>query len=140
MKKLSDSLKEFCESQELVRFAYIDGDGYPRAVPLWFVMINNSCHVGTGTTSAKRKAVDKNPHVGWVIDGGERNHYKGVSEHGHVEEVTDPEWRQKVYDGLSLKYFGEKNHPKFVEIYGQVDDADTVYWRLVAEDGFSWEY
>ena len=140
MKKLSDSLKVFCESQELVRFTYIDGEGYPRAVPLWFVMINDNCHVGTGAASAKRKAVDKNPHVGWVIDGGERSHYKGLSERGHVEEVTDPEWRKKVYEGLAMKYFGATDHPKFVEIYGQVDDADTVYWRLVAEDGFSWEY
>jgi nitroimidazol reductase NimA-like FMN-containing flavoprotein (pyridoxamine 5'-phosphate oxidase superfamily) len=140
MKELTDSLKEFCEKQELLRFAYIDGSGYPRAVPLWFVMINDNFHVGTGSTSAKRKAVDNNPHVGWVIDGGERNHYKGLSERGHVEEVTDPEWRRRVYDALSVKYFGSTGHPKFVEIYGEVDDGDTIYWRLVPEDRISWEY
>ena len=55
MKEISDSLKEFCEKQELLRLAYIDGSGYPRAVPLWFVMINNNFHVGTGATSAKPK-------------------------------------------------------------------------------------
>jgi nitroimidazol reductase NimA-like FMN-containing flavoprotein (pyridoxamine 5'-phosphate oxidase superfamily) len=140
MKELSDSLKEFCEKQELLRLAYIDGSGYARAVPLWFVIINGNCHVGTGATSAKRKAVENNPHVGWVIDGGERNHYKGLSERGHAEEVTDPEWRRRVYDALSVKYFGSTGHAKFVEIYGEVDDDDTIYWRLVPEDRISWEY
>jgi nitroimidazol reductase NimA-like FMN-containing flavoprotein (pyridoxamine 5'-phosphate oxidase superfamily) len=140
MKQLSDTLKEFCEKQELLRFAYIDESGYARAVPLWFVIINDDCYVGTGATSAKSKAVKRDPRVGWVIDGGERSHYKGVSDRGHVEEVTNMNLRQQVYDALSVKYFGSTGHPKFVEIYGQVDDADTVYWRLIAEDRISWEY
>jgi nitroimidazol reductase NimA-like FMN-containing flavoprotein (pyridoxamine 5'-phosphate oxidase superfamily) len=140
MKQLSDTLKEFCEKQELVRFAYVDGSGYPRAVPLWFVIINDEFYVGTGATSAKRKAVERDSRVGWVIDGGERSHYKGVSERGHVEEVTDSGLRRRIYDALSVKYFGSTGHPKFVEIYGQVDDGDTIYWRLVSEDRISWEY
>src|SRR5918992_55511 len=100
MKQLSDTLKEFCEKQELVRFAYVDGSGYPRAVPLWFVIINDEFYVGTGATSAKRKAVERDSRVGWVIDGGERSHYKGVSERGHVEEVTDSGLRRRIYDAL----------------------------------------
>jgi nitroimidazol reductase NimA-like FMN-containing flavoprotein (pyridoxamine 5'-phosphate oxidase superfamily) len=140
MKELSNTLKEFCERQELLRLAYVDGSGYPRAVPLWFVTVTDDFYVGTGATSAKRKAVEREPRVGWVIDGGERNHYKGLSERGHVEEVTNAAVRQQVYDALSVKYFGSTGHPKFVEIYGQVDDEDTVYWRLVAEDRISWEY
>jgi nitroimidazol reductase NimA-like FMN-containing flavoprotein (pyridoxamine 5'-phosphate oxidase superfamily) len=140
MKELSNTLKEFCEHQELLRLAYVDGSGYPRAVPLWFVMINDDFYVGTGATSAKRKAIEREPRVGWVVDGGERNHYKGLSERGHVEEVTNTATRQQVYDALSVKYFGSTGHPKFVEIYGQVSDEDTVYWRLIAEDRISWEY
>jgi nitroimidazol reductase NimA-like FMN-containing flavoprotein (pyridoxamine 5'-phosphate oxidase superfamily) len=140
MKELSATLKEFIEKQELLRLAYLSGDGHPRVVPVWYVIIDDECYVGTGATSAKRKAVERDARVGWVIDGGEKPGYKGASFYGVAEEVTDSSVRAAVYRKLGEKYFGSESHPKFVEIYGAVDDAATVYWRLKAEDVFAWEY
>lgn len=140
MKELSATLKGFIEEQELLRLAYADGNGYPRVVPLWYVVINDDCYVGTGAASAKRKAISKDSRVGWVIDGGERPGYKGASFYGVAEEVTDTRLRTEVYRKLGEKYFGSDNDPKFIEVYGAVDDADTVYWRLKAKDVFAWEY
>jgi nitroimidazol reductase NimA-like FMN-containing flavoprotein (pyridoxamine 5'-phosphate oxidase superfamily) len=140
MKPLTESLKEFCQTQELLRFAYVDGQGYPHVVPLWFSIIEGSCYVGTGAKSVKRKSVQRNPRIGWVIDGGERDHYKAASCWGHVDEVNDPDLRARVYQALGVKYFGSPDVQKFVEIYGKVDDRDTVYWKLIPEDGTSWEY
>src|SRR5258708_7465874 len=133
MKPLSPTLKEFCETQELLRFAYVDRKGYPRVVPVWFVMFDEVCFVGTGAESAKRKAVAQNPSVGWVIDGGERAHYKAWSAYGTAEDITDAETRERVYRALGIKYFGAPDHPKFIEIYGQIEDPATVYWRLNPE-------
>src|SRR5262245_6397326 len=140
MKELSTTLKEFIEKQDLLRLAYTDSNGHPRVVPVWYVIVNDDCYVGTGAKSAKRKAVERDSRVGWVIDGGERPAYKGASFYGVAEAVTDPRVRAEVYRKLGEKYYVCDRDPKFVEIYGEVDDAETVYWRLKAKDVFAWEY
>jgi nitroimidazol reductase NimA-like FMN-containing flavoprotein (pyridoxamine 5'-phosphate oxidase superfamily) len=140
MKELSEGLREFVEKQELLRLAYVDGAGYPRAVPLWYVVIDGDCYCGTGSASAKWKLISEDPRVGWVIDGGQKPGYKGASMYGRAEEVTDLDKRAEVYYALGNKYFGSADDPKFVEIYGEVDDDQTVYFRLRAEDGIAWEY
>jgi nitroimidazol reductase NimA-like FMN-containing flavoprotein (pyridoxamine 5'-phosphate oxidase superfamily) len=146
MPELSPTLREFCDNEELLRLAYLDRQGYPRVLPVWFVMIDGDYYVGTGATSAKWKAMQRDARVGWVIDGGTQGRYpatvtaKGVSMRGRVEEVRDATWRARVYDALGQKYFGMTNHPQFIETFGRVDDVDTVYLRLLAEDGLTWEY
>lgn len=140
LKELSPTLKEFCEGQELLRLAYLDTKGYPRVLPVWFVVIDGDYYVGTGATSAKWKAIQRNPKTGWVIDGGPISAYKGASMCGTAEEVTEGELRARIYEALGKKYFGSVDHPKFTEIYGSVDDTETVYVKLKAEDGLSWEY
>jgi nitroimidazol reductase NimA-like FMN-containing flavoprotein (pyridoxamine 5'-phosphate oxidase superfamily) len=140
MPELSPTLAEFCEQQELLRLAYLDSKGYPRVVPVWFVTIEGDYYVGTGATSAKWTAMQRDTRIGWVIDGGTRSHYKGVSLRGRVEEVRDASRRARVYVALGKKYFGATDDPKLIEIFGTVDDADTVYLRLVPEDGLTWEY
>ena len=137
---LSPTLHTFCEQAELLRLAYHDRQGYPRVVPLWFVLIDEAYYVGTGTTSAKWKAMQRDPRIGWVIDGGERNHYKGAAMCGRVAEVRDATVRARVYEALGRKYFGASDHPRFIEIFGHVDDPETVYLRLSPTDGLTWEY
>src|SRR5215813_11373912 len=110
--ELSASLKEFIEKQELLRLAYLSSDGHPHVVPVWYVIIDDECYVGTGATSAKRKAVERDARVGWVIDGGEKPGYKGASFYGVAEEVTDSGLRAAVYRQLGEKYFGSASNPK----------------------------
>jgi nitroimidazol reductase NimA-like FMN-containing flavoprotein (pyridoxamine 5'-phosphate oxidase superfamily) len=140
MKELTPTLKEFCEGQELLRLAYTDNRGYPRAVPLWFVVIDGQYYFGTDRASAKMRAITRDPRVGWVIDGGPKGSYKGVSMYGRAEEVTGGETRANISRALAIKYFGSADHPKFKEIYGEPDDQETAYLRLKEEDGISWEY
>ncbi|MGH8056350.1 MAG: pyridoxamine 5'-phosphate oxidase family protein [Candidatus Entotheonellia bacterium] len=137
--ELSPTLREFCDTEDLLRLAYLDRQGYPRVVPLWFVRIDAEYYVGTGTSSAKWKAMQRDARVGWVIDGGPRNRYKGASMRGHVEEVRDETGRASVYEALGRKYFGAIDDAKFIEIFGHVDDPETVYLRLIPEDGRTWE-
>ena len=140
MKKLPPTLKEFCRKQELLRLAFVDRRGQPRVVPVWFVIIGNAYYVGTGSESAKWKAIQGERRVGWVIDGGVKRKYKGVSMYGKAEEITDRKLRVKIYRALGDKYFGSHEHPKHVEIWGEVDDPASVYVRLNQEDGIWWEY
>ena len=140
MKRLSKTLREFCEKQHLLRLAYLGDDGYPRVVPLWFVKTRGKYCVGTGASSAKWRAIKRDSRVGWVIDGGKPSQYKGVSEYGNAVEITNRRFRASVYRALSVKYFRRADHPSFVAIYGEVDDPETVYFSLEPDDGFSWEY
>jgi nitroimidazol reductase NimA-like FMN-containing flavoprotein (pyridoxamine 5'-phosphate oxidase superfamily) len=140
MQDLSPTLQAFCEQMELLRLAFVDRRGYPRVVPVWFIPLDGAYYIGIGATSAKWKAMQRNDRVGWVIDGGTRGHYKGVSMRGRAEEVRDAAQRARVYDGLGRKYFNAADDPEFVKIFGAVDDAETVYVRLVPDDALTWEY
>ena len=82
--EISPTLQVFCEHEELLRLAYLGRQGFPRVVPVWFVMIDLAYYVGTGTTSAKWRAMQRDARIGWVIDGGPRSGYKGVSLRGHA--------------------------------------------------------
>jgi nitroimidazol reductase NimA-like FMN-containing flavoprotein (pyridoxamine 5'-phosphate oxidase superfamily) len=137
---LSPSLQIFCAQQDLLRLAYIDRQGYPRVVPVWFVILDDQYYIGTGTTSPKWKAMQRDARVGWVIDGGARNAYKGASMRGRVEEVSEPILRASIYEALGTKYYGSPGDTKFIDIFGRVDDPDTVYLRLIPEAGLTWEY
>ena len=138
--ELSPTLQAFCEHEELLRLAYLDRQGFPRVVPVWFVIIDGAYYVGTSATSAKWRAMQRDARIGWVIDGGPRSGYKGASLRGHAEEVHDTAMRARVYEALGGKYFGTLEQAKFIEIFGRVDDPETVYLRLVPEDGLTWEY
>jgi nitroimidazol reductase NimA-like FMN-containing flavoprotein (pyridoxamine 5'-phosphate oxidase superfamily) len=140
MKELSAGLKELCQTSELMRLAYTDAHGYPRAVPVWYVLMNGAYCFGTETTSAKFKAIKREPRVGWVIDGGDKPKYRGVSLYGQAVEVSDAQEREAIYRALGDKYFGATDDPTFLQIYGKVDDEQTVYLRLTPEDATSWEY
>ena len=138
--ELSPTLQAFCEHAELLRLAYLDRQGFPRVVPVWFVIIDQAYYVGTGTTSAKWRAMQRDTRIGWVIDGGPRSGYKGAALCGRAAEVSDATMRARVYDALGKKYFGTPEDAKFIEIFGRVDDPATVYLQLVPEDGLTWEY
>ena len=118
MKRQTSTIKEFCEKQQLLRLAYVER-GHPRVVPVWFVVIGNHYYVGTYANSPKWKAIKRKPSVGWVIDGGEQNKYKGVSVFGQAEEVTDRRLRTRIYRALGEKYYGSADHPKHIEVWGR---------------------
>jgi len=139
MKRLTSTLKEFCQIQDLLRLAYVDR-GHPRVIPVWFVVIGRDYYVGTYANSPKWKAIKRRPSVAWVIDGGKQGAYKGLSMFGVAQEITDPKLRARIHRALGVKYFGSAAHAKHIEIWGEVDDPSSVYLRLKGEDGSSWEY
>ncbi len=137
---LSPTLQTFCEQEALLRLAYVDRQGFPRVLPLWFVLLDEAYYVGTGTTSPKWKAIQRDTRVGWSVDGGVPEHYTGASLYGRAIEVTEAATRARVYAALGRKYFQTPEHPRFIEIFGPLDEPATVYLRLVPAGGRTWEY
>ena len=123
-----------------MRLAFVDGNRYPRAVPLWFVSIKDEYYFATEASSAKAKALERDSRVGWVIDGGQKGHYKGASMAGTARRVQDTKTRRRVYRLLGEKYFGSPDHSEFVEIYGEADDPMSAYFCLTPERILAWEY
>jgi nitroimidazol reductase NimA-like FMN-containing flavoprotein (pyridoxamine 5'-phosphate oxidase superfamily) len=140
MQALSPTLQALVEQAELLRLAFLDSRGYPRVVPVWFVLIEGAYYIGIGTTSAKWKAIQRNPRVGWVIDGGARSHYQGVSMRGLAEEAREASNRARVYHALGQKYFGTADEAEFIDVFGQVDDPESVYVRLTPDAALTWEH
>lgn len=140
MPELSPTLQTMVEQSDLLRLAFVDRQGYPRVVPVWFVAIDGAYYIGIGTTSAKWKAMQRSPRVGWVIDGGTRGHYQGVSIRGLAEEVREDTWRARVYEALGKKYFGAADDAEFINIFGLVDDPESVYVRLIPDAALTWEH
>jgi nitroimidazol reductase NimA-like FMN-containing flavoprotein (pyridoxamine 5'-phosphate oxidase superfamily) len=138
--ELSPTLLAFCQHAELLRLAYLDRQGFPRVVPVWFVIIDRAYYIGTGATMAKWRAMQRDARIGWVIDGGSRSGYKGASLRGRAAEVRDATMRARIYEALGKKYFDTPEDAKFIEIFGRVDDPATVYLQLIPEDGLMWEY
>ena len=140
MQELSAGLQALVEQSDLLRLAFLDRQGYPRVVPVWFVLIDGAYYIGIGTTSPKWKAMQRHPRVGWVIDGGPRSHYQGVSMRGIAEEVREANWRARVYEALGQKYFGAADDAEFINIFGPVDDPASVYVRLIPDAALTWEH
>ncbi|MGE3536447.1 MAG: pyridoxamine 5'-phosphate oxidase family protein [Candidatus Tectimicrobiota bacterium] len=136
----SATLQAFCAQADMLRLAYLDRQGYPRVVPVWFVLLEGAYYFGTGAHSPKWRAMQRQARVGWVVDGGPRDAYKGASLCGSVSEVRDTVLRARVYEALGNKYFHTPEHPRFTEIFGRLDDPATVYLQLTPTTGRVWEY
>jgi uncharacterized pyridoxamine 5'-phosphate oxidase family protein len=66
---LNDPLgQDLLNTNNLVRLAYIGGDGYPRVIPIGFYWNGTQIIVCTATNAPKVRALAKNPKVALTID------------------------------------------------------------------------
>jgi nitroimidazol reductase NimA-like FMN-containing flavoprotein (pyridoxamine 5'-phosphate oxidase superfamily) len=138
MAKFPAKMKQFCDEQQILRLACIDGQGYPHVIPVWYVRMGNDFIVGTDRNSTKWQLMKVNPKVGWVIDtGSDVSSYKGASFRGTVEEVTDKRTWNQAFRAIGTKYYGSPEDPDFLELFG---GAGTVLFRLKPESSFFWDY
>lgn len=138
MARLPTKMKRFCDEQKLLRLAYVDQQGYPRVMPLWFVRLGEQFIVGTEASSVKWRHLRRRSKVGWVIDGGtQAEGYLGVSFWGTAEPVTDRRLHRRAFRALGMKYFGSTDHPTFLELYAQ---PESILIRLAPRRFFTWDY
>jgi len=138
MKEASPSLKEWSEKQELMRLSFLDDRGALHVMPVWFVNIDGHLCLATDSDHGKSKAFRHNSRAAWVIDGGSKPEYRGLSYTGQAEEVGDAGLRERIYNALVQKYFKSPDDPNIDRILGQVSAARTTYFKLKPESGNVW--
>jgi PPOX class probable F420-dependent enzyme len=87
----------------------IGGDGYPHAVPMWFVVDDDGAvFMTTYGRSQKVVNVRRNPRVALLVESGTRyDELKGVLLRGDAEVLEDPELCVRTLIRIQTKHMGE---------------------------------
>jgi nitroimidazol reductase NimA-like FMN-containing flavoprotein (pyridoxamine 5'-phosphate oxidase superfamily) len=130
-------LRQFCEGQDLLRLAYVDDEGYPRVVPLYFIRMGDHFIISTWAHSAKWRFIQQRSKVGWVIDAGTyATNYRGVTFWGVLEKVTDQRVYRRAFLAFAMKYFGSTEHPTFLRLFAS---PGCIFLKLKPERFYSWD-
>ena len=80
-------------------------DGFPVALPVWFVVIDREIYLRTPTTSKKARRVEHDGRAAFLVEGGERwTELKAVSMVGRATVVADAELHEMAASLLREKY------------------------------------
>jgi hypothetical protein len=101
----------------------VSPDGYPHALPVWGVWVENQLYFVTKRASKKGRNLLSNPKVAVHLESGD----DVVSFQGRVVEVVDEHSLSKVAAIYSEKYTGD-----------QINLAIEVVFKLVARLAFTW--
>ena len=86
----------------------IGRDGFPHAVPMWFLMEADGCvYMTTYGRSQKVVNVRRNPRVALLVESGVRyDELKGVLLRGEAEVLEDESLCVRVLTGIHTKHTG----------------------------------
>jgi PPOX class probable F420-dependent enzyme len=117
-------------------------DGYPAAVPIWFVTLGRSIYFRTPSRSAKVAHVRRDERATFLIESGERwRDLSAVIVHGRATIVSDEAERQAVEDALDRKYAAYRpDASRLPEASRRHYGAGSAVIRLdPAEDLITWD-
>ena len=108
MPKLTDAeLHDFLDERgHLARIATIDGDGFPRVLPLWFIRAGSRILFTPRSPAVIWMNIERDPKVGITIDESDQP-YRKIVVQGVVEVVhrpgEDDAWRD-LYRAIAKRY------------------------------------
>jgi nitroimidazol reductase NimA-like FMN-containing flavoprotein (pyridoxamine 5'-phosphate oxidase superfamily) len=104
-----DEAWQFVAAASTAIVATLRRDGFPVALPMWFVVIDREVYVRTPSTSKKALRVRHDDRTGVLVESGERwAELKAVSFTARAGEVTDDQRRRQVLELLGEKYRGRR--------------------------------
>src|ERR1700709_276028 len=118
MPKLTDHERDafLSEPGHLVRIATVDADGFPRNVPLWFILHDGMIVFTPRLRTVLLDNVRRDPRIGLTIDE-EALPYRKVTVQGHVEVLHEPGeddvWRD-LYLDIALRYVPDEGARAYV--------------------------
>jgi nitroimidazol reductase NimA-like FMN-containing flavoprotein (pyridoxamine 5'-phosphate oxidase superfamily) len=106
-------LAEFLAGARTARVASVAPDGWPHAIPLWFVWHQGTLHVNTTRGNRTVRNLEADPRAAITIDDGERyDELRGAVLRGRMAEASGD--MDAVTEAFGAKYFGG-NRPHFTQ-------------------------
>lgn len=126
-------LDTFLAAERIAVLAYLRSDGRPNQTPLWYSYQDGTLSFSVESTSAKVRALRKDPRVTVTIQD-ERPPYRAVIIDGTVEmDELDDEAEANME--LAVRYFGKIAAAKYESMYRETREAaGTTLVRLVPSE------
>ncbi|WP_067699879.1 PPOX class F420-dependent oxidoreductase [Nocardia jejuensis] len=114
MASLSDpQVREFLsEGTRTGKLAFVASDGRPVVTPVWFLVEDDVLVFNTGKTTAKGKAIARDPRLSLCVDL-EALPYASVQVQGIAEVSEDPEDLLRTATALGGRYMGADRAEEF---------------------------
>ncbi|MFL1382373.1 MULTISPECIES: PPOX class F420-dependent oxidoreductase [unclassified Nocardiopsis] len=87
------------------KLAYTASDGRPLVVPVWFIVEDEAIVFNTGATSAKGRAIGRDPRVALCVDL-EKAPYGFVQVQGEAEVSEHPGELLRTATAIAARYMG----------------------------------
>ncbi len=115
-------------------------DGYPHAVPMWFLLADDGCiYMTTYARSQKVVNARRNPKVALLVESGVRyEQLKGVLIRGRADVVEDPELCVRLLLAIHAKHMGPV--PPGVEDVMRAQAGKRIVLKVTPERWSSWDH
>jgi len=135
-----DERRAYIADAKTIILVSIGNDGYPHAVPMWFI-VEDDGRIAMTTYARSQKAVNlrRNPHATLLIESGEQyDALKGVLIRGRAEVVADEELCVRVLMAIQAKHYGVLSENVSEVMRAQA--RKRVVLRITPERTSSWDH
>lgn len=122
-------------------FTTLRADGWPIALPVWFVALDRTICLGAPARTKKVSRVTNDPRASFLVESGERwSELLAVHVTGRVERIEDDDSRDRVRRLIDAKYANFRTAATAMPAATSDHYASTVYLRLIPDDRIlSWD-
>ena len=117
-----------------VRLSFLDADGHPRVLSLWFERRAGHLWCATQRTAMVARALGRDDRVGFEV-AGDHAPYRGVRGWGRVR--LHPDAGSAVLSALMERYLAPDD-PLVPRLLAQADHEVAI--EIVPERWFSWDF
>lgn len=139
--QLSDDEREaYLATAPTIILITVGGDGYPHAVPMWFLADDDGL-VSMTTYGRSQKVVNirRNPRVALLVESGVRyDELKGVLVRGQAEVLEDEALCLQVLKGIHTKHVGAL--ASGIEEGMRAQARKRVVLKVIPERVASWDH
>ncbi len=135
-----DERRRYVADAKTMILVSVGGDGYPHAVPMWFV-VDDDGTVWMTTYARSQKAVNlrRNPRVALLVESGvQYGELKGVLIRGTAEVIADVDVCVRVLSRVHAKHVG--GLADGVEDLMRAQAQKRVVLKITPERTASWDH
>lgn len=135
-----EEIKQFMEESKTMILVSNGKDGFPHAMPMWFVIRDGCPLFSTFSKSQKIQNVRRDPKVTLLVESGvEYDKLKGVMIRGKAEIVEERPFVEEVQLAFAHKYVGGP-FPDGAETIIRARANKRVALRVIPEKMISWDH